>query len=81
MHHEPHVALVARVRDMRVLYALKQEHYDQVEETLVPYPHEYFVPMDALTAIDGDRSPALHQLMSRACATASFLKAVPSAGE
>jgi hypothetical protein len=80
MQREPHVPLVAPVRDMRVLYALKQEHYDQVEETLVPYPHEYFVPMDALTAIDGDRSPALHQLMSRACATASFLKPVDFAG-
>jgi hypothetical protein len=72
---EPAAPYVVPVRDLRVMYALKREHYRLVAQEMIPQPHEYFVPMDVLTDEHGERSPALHALMSRACATANFLAA------
>ncbi len=39
----------------------------------LPHAHEYFVPMEALTAEDGDKDPALRALLARASAAANFL--------
>jgi hypothetical protein len=39
----------------------------------LPHAHEYVVPMEALTAEDGDKDPALRALLARACATANYL--------
>ena len=73
MTREPTQALVLPVRDIRVLYGLKAKHYRGFAESQVPHAHEYFVPMEALTAIDGHKDPALKELVSRASAAANFL--------
>ena len=69
---KPDEPLALPVRDVRVMYGLKQRHY-RFMQNHVPHPHEYFVPMETLTAEHGDRSPALHALLARACAAANFL--------
>ena len=50
------------VRDIRVMYALKQNHYQGFAEIQIPHPHEYFVPMDTLTAEDACDDPRLQAL-------------------
>jgi hypothetical protein len=73
MRHPPVTPLVLPVRDVRVMYALKPRHYQGFAESQVPHPHEYFVPMDALTAKDGHEDPAMQALVSRASASSNFL--------
>jgi hypothetical protein len=73
LRHEPDQPLVLPVRDVRVMYALKTRHYDGFVESQIPHPHEYFVPMDALTAKDAHENPAIQALVARASATANFL--------
>lgn len=70
---EPVASLVLPVRDIRVLYALKPRHYAGFAENQIPHPHEYFAPMEALTAKDGHENPAMQALVSRASATANFM--------
>ena len=70
---EPVVPFVVVVRDLRVMYGLKQPHYDGFVRHQLPHPHEFFVPMDSLTAQNGDRDPALRSLLARATAAANFL--------
>ncbi|MGH7071699.1 MAG: hypothetical protein ACREFO_17040 [Acetobacteraceae bacterium] len=67
--------LVLPVRDVRVMYGLKQRHYDGFIKTQIPHPHEYFVPMRALVAEDAVHNPAMQALVSRASANANFLGA------
>ncbi|MGH7049307.1 MAG: hypothetical protein ACREE5_01495 [Acetobacteraceae bacterium] len=67
--------LVLPVRDVRVMYGLKQRHYDGFIKTQIPHPHEYFVPMGALVAEDAVHNPAMQALVSRASANANFLGA------
>jgi hypothetical protein len=64
--------LVLPVRDVKVLYALKPRHY-QCAASIMPHPYEYFMPMDRLTAADGDKDPALQALVRRACIAGNFL--------
>jgi hypothetical protein len=52
---------------------LKQKHYQGFARHQLPHAHEYFAPMDALTAYDGDKNPDLQALLARASATANFL--------
>ncbi|MCW3474421.1 hypothetical protein [Limobrevibacterium gyesilva] len=73
LRHEPAMPLSLPVRDIRVMYALKDRHYQGFAESQVPHPHEYFVPMDALTAKDAPENPAMQALVSRASASANFL--------
>jgi hypothetical protein len=73
LRHQPVMPLVLPVRDMRVLYALKNRHYEGFVTHHVPYAHEYFVPMDVLTAEDGDKDPALQAMLAHASVTANFL--------
>jgi hypothetical protein len=70
---EPTAPLVLPVRDMHVLYGLKRDHYHGFARHQLPHAHEYFVPMEALTAQDSDKNPALQALLARASATANFL--------
>ena len=72
--HEPTQQVSLPVRDIRVMYGLKQRHYDGFERSQVPHPHEFFVPMDALTAKDGHADPAMQALVARASARANFLQ-------
>jgi hypothetical protein len=61
---------------MRVLYALKARHYQGFARSQIPHPHEYFLPMDALTDERGHENPAMRALVARASASANFLTAV-----
>lgn len=70
---EPTIPFVVPVRDMRVLYGLCRQHYVGFSENQLPHAHEFFVPMDALTAFESDKNPALQALVSRATAAANFL--------
>jgi hypothetical protein len=70
---EPISSFILPVRDVRVLYGLKQRHYRGFSESQVPHPHEYFVPMESLIVEDGDKDPALQALLSRAAVSANFL--------
>jgi hypothetical protein len=70
---EPVAPLVLPVRDMRVMYGLKQRHYSGFTSSQIPHAHEFFVPMDALTAEDGYENPNLRALVSRIAARANFL--------
>jgi hypothetical protein len=73
LRQPPCLPLVLPVRDIRVMYALKKRHYDGFAQNQVPHPHEYFLPMDALTASDAPQNPAIRALVSRASASANFL--------
>jgi hypothetical protein len=59
---------------MRVLYGLKSNHYDGFVRHQLPHAHEYFVPMEALTAKDSENNPDLQALLAQASATANFLR-------
>ena len=71
--HEPTVAFVVPVRGMHVLYGLKRKHYQGFARHQLPHAHEFFAPMEALTAYDGDKNPDLQALLARTSSTANFL--------
>ncbi len=73
---EPMQPLILPVRDIRVVYALKQRHYNGLQQSHVPHAHEYFVPMDKLVAKDAPDDPAIQALVARASAHAHFLTAL-----
>ena len=73
LREEPAVAFVVPVRDMHVLYGLKREALSGLRPPPVAACAEYFVPMEALTAYDGDKNPDLRAMLARASATANFL--------
>jgi len=75
LRHLPTGSLVLPVRDIRMMYGLKQRHYDGFVKSQVPHPHEYFVPIQALIAEDAVHNPAMQALVSRASANANFLGA------
>jgi hypothetical protein len=71
--NEPTDPLILPVRDMRVLYGLKRHHYAGFARSQVPHPHEYFAPMEALTAIEGHADPKMQALVARSATTANFM--------
>ena len=71
---EPVQPLVLPVRDVRVVFGLKSRHYEGFARSQVPQPHEYFCPMEALTAEDGHEDPEMRAMMSRASASANFMR-------
>jgi hypothetical protein len=75
---EPISDFVLPVRDMHVLYGLKREHYTEFARHQLPHAHEFFAPMEALTASDGAKSPELRTLLARASATSNFMSLPPS---
>ena len=72
---EPVQALILPVRDIRVMFALKERHYNGLQRCHVPHAHEYFLPMDKLVAKDAPDDPQIRALMARASANAHFLPA------
>lgn len=68
----PTRSLVLPIRDLRVLYGLKARQYLGFTRSQVPHPHEYFAPMDALVAENGDANPAMMALVARASTSANF---------
>jgi len=73
LRHEPVLPLVLPVRDIRVLFALTDKNYSGFMKHQLPHAHEYYAPMDALTAWESDKNPALQALLARATASANFL--------
>ncbi len=67
--------LVMPVRDIKVMYALKHRHYQGFATSQVAHPHEYFVPMEAITAERGHENPAIQALVARSAVSANFLGA------
>jgi len=76
LRREPATPLVLPVRDVRVIYGLKSRHYQGFASGSIPHAHEYFVPMDALTAANSYMDPALQALVARASAAANFFSAI-----
>jgi hypothetical protein len=70
---EPVGPVVLPVRDIRVLYGLRQEHYEGFVESQMPAAHEFYCPMEALMQPDGDKDPAMQALMARTSAAANFM--------
>lgn len=70
---EPTAPLTLPVRDLRVLYGLQRDHYQGFARHQMPHPHEYFCPMDALTAHEGHENPAMRSLLARASAASAFM--------
>ena len=77
---EPTGHVVLPVRDLRVLFGLRQEHYEGFVESQMPAPHEFFCPMEALMRPDGDKDPALQALLARTAAAANFMS-LPDPGD
>lgn len=70
---EPIMPISIPVRDMRVLYGLKEQHYKGFVRHQMPHAHEFFVPMRTLTEENSEENPALRALLERASITANFL--------
>lgn len=70
---EPRHDLVLPVRDARVLFALKQTHYDTFAATQTPQAHEFFLPMEVITRGKAEQNPQLRAMLGRATAAAHFL--------
>ena len=71
---EPSMGLTLPVRGLRVLFGLQSSHFEGFVKHQLPHPHEFFVPMDALTAVDGDRDRGLRALISRASTRSNVLE-------
>lgn len=69
---EPTALLTLPVRDMRVLYGLRDRHYGHFVTGQVPHAHEFFCPMGALTAERGYEAPQMRALMGRLTAANNF---------
>ena len=70
---EPVASLCFPVRDLRVLFGLKRLDYAGFARYQLPHAHEFFAPMDVLTARDSEKNPELQALLARAALTANFL--------
>ena len=65
--------MVLPVRSLRVLFGLRSEHFEGFVKHQLPHPHEFYVPMDALTAEDGDQDQSLRALISLASTNCNVL--------
>jgi hypothetical protein len=70
---EPVAPLVMPVRDIKVIYGLRPRHYDGFVTSQMPQAHEYFCPMEALTAERSHENPAMQALIGRASAASNFM--------
>ena len=70
--HEPYTDAVIPVREMRVLYGLKNDHYKGFAKHQLPHAHEFFVPMETLTEENCEDNPALRALIARTSMSANF---------
>ncbi len=74
LKREPKEPLILPVRDARVLFALKPQHFRGFMATQTAHPHEFFCPMDVLTDLNGAANPALRALLARASAASNFME-------
>jgi hypothetical protein len=70
--HEPRLPASIPVREMRVLYGLKDDHYAGFTRHQLPHAHEFFVPMRTLTEAKSEDNPKLQALLARASVSANF---------
>ena len=72
----PYVDIITAlpVRDARVVFGLKRRHYEGFMQSQVAQAHEFFCPMDALTAEGGHEDPDMRALIARASAAANFMR-------
>lgn len=70
--HEPFQDIVVPVREMRVLYGLKNDHYKGFARHQLPHAHEFFVPMETLTEENCEENPALRELIARTSVSSNF---------
>jgi hypothetical protein len=70
--HEPTLPAAIPVREMRVLYGLKDRHFDGFARHQLPHAHEFFVPMRTLTEARSADNPKLRALLERASISANF---------
>jgi hypothetical protein len=73
LRSEPTGLLTLPVRDMRVLYGLRERHYDHFVTGHVPHAHEFFCPIGALTREKAYEDPRMQALMARLSSAANFL--------
>ena len=72
MPREPYSDAVIPVREMRVLYGLKNDHYKGFAKHQIPHAHEFFVPMETLAEENSEDNPALRELIARSSMSANF---------
>ncbi|MEA2738807.1 MAG: hypothetical protein QOH05_2114 [Acetobacteraceae bacterium] len=72
MLREPFNDAVMPVREMRVLYGLKSDHYRGFARHQIPHAHEFFVPIETLAAENSEDNPALRALIARSSVSANF---------
>ncbi len=70
--HEPFQDIVVPVREMRVLYGLKNDHYKGFARHQLPHAHEFFVPMETLMEENSEQNPALRELLARTSISSNF---------
>ena len=70
--HEPFQDIVVPVREMRVLYGLKNDHYKGFARHQLPHAHEFFIPMETLTEENCEENPALRELIARTSVSSNF---------
>jgi hypothetical protein len=70
----PVLPAVFPVRQLRVLYGLKKQHYAGFVRHQLAHGHELFAPMEALIAEDSDKNPAIQALLERASPASNFLQ-------
>jgi hypothetical protein len=73
LKREPAEPLVLPVRDIRVVFGLRERLYQGFARSQVAQPHEFFCPMEALIAERGHERPEMRSLLSRATASANFM--------
>jgi len=72
---QPTMPLSLPVREIRVLYGLKSDHYLGFVRHQMPHAHEYYIPMDALTRENNDQDPAILAFLERASISANIFDA------
>jgi hypothetical protein len=70
--HEPYTDVVFPVREIRVLYGLKSDHYRGFAKHQLSHAHEFFVPMETLMEENSEDNPALRALIARTSVSANF---------
>jgi hypothetical protein len=70
--HLPTMPAAIPVREMRVLYGLKDNHFAGFARHQLPHAHEFFVPMRALTGANSEDNPRLRELVERASVSSNF---------
>jgi hypothetical protein len=71
-YRAPTQAVSLPVREIRVLYGLKNKHFQDFLRHNLPHAHEFFAPMEVLTREDSETDPALLALLERASLTSNF---------